>query len=594
MASAPPDTHRRGNRLLAEITRDTRASLVPLVLVMVVRVALSVAVPALLATVVDGVLRGDGPGTPAALWGGAVLLAAACDAAMPPLGAAGTARSIATLRTRVVDHLLRVPARVTVSPGEAVTQVTQAAPQAGSLPTAVAGSVVSLAGSLAGFAALWLIDWRTGAVFTLAVPVSVVIARRFVGRAARADSAYLGAQADLATRLLGALAGARTIRASGTLRAETHRVLAPLADVSAAGHAMWRLQRATVWQFGLLLSLTEALALATAGLGVAGGRLPAGELLAVAGYVKVAVGALQQIDVLLALAQARAGADRVAGTLALPVPVPGRTATPGGPGEVRLRGVVVRSADGEALLDGADLVLPAGRSVALVGRSGAGKSLLAGLLGRLSEPDEGEVLVDGVDVRDLPAADLRATVTYAFERPVLIGGTVHDAISYGRPGTPRGTVEDAARAARADTFVRRLPDGYDTPLDRAPLSGGERQRLGLARTLARPARVYVLDDATSGLDTVTEAEVTRAVTGVLTGRTRLVVAHRVTTAARCDEVAWLHGGRVRAVAPHHVLWRDPDYRTVFAAAKDAAEPSGTSGASVASATTVTAEGGRTA
>ncbi|AZS89566.1 ABC transporter ATP-binding protein [Streptomyces griseoviridis] len=572
--TTPPrrDPARGGGRLLRDVARDTRGSLALLVCVMVCRVVVALAVPALLSSAVNAVLEGDGGGLhgPALGWGAAVACAALCDAVMGPLGASGTSRATRRLRGRTVRHLLELQPRAPLTAGEAVTQITQAAPQAGALPAAAAQSAVALAGSLAGFAALWVIDWRTAAAFTLGVPLSVLIARRFVGRAAEAQSAYLGAQSDLATRLLGALAGARTIRASGTLTSETARVLVPLADVSAAGHAMWRLQKSTVWQFGLLLSLTEALALAVAGLGVAGGRLSPGQLLAVAGYVKLAIGALQQVDALLALAQARAGGDRIAATLAHPLPAAGPVTGATGPGGVLLKGITVRSAAGDPVLESADLELPAGRSMALVGRTGAGKSLLAGLLGRLSDPDAGQILLDGVDVRDLTLDTLRNAVTYAFERPALIGTTVHDAIAYGRPGASRPTVERAARAARADAFVRRLPAGYDTPLDHAPLSGGERQRLGLARALARPALVYVLDDATSGLDTVTEAEVSEAVTGALSGRTRLVVAHRVTTAARCDAVAWLDGGRIRAVGPHRELWRHADYRAVFAAHDDPA------------------------
>ena len=186
----------------------------------------------------------------------------------------------------------------------------------------------------------------------------------------------------------------------------------------------------------------------------------------------------------------------------------------------------------DAVLTGFDLDLPAGVATAFVGRSGVGKSLAAALIGRLVDPDAGRVLLDGVPVTELSLAELRAAVTYAFDRPALVGETVRDAIRYGRSTIDDDDVVTAARAARADTFIRRLPEGYDTMLARAPMSGGERQRLGLARALVRAARVYVLDDATSGLDTVTEAEVTQAITTMLAGRTRVVVAHRAATAGR--------------------------------------------------------------
>ncbi|NEA25573.1 ATP-binding cassette domain-containing protein, partial [Actinomadura bangladeshensis] len=128
---------------------------------------------------------------------------------------------------------------------------------------------------------------------------------------------------------------------------------------------------------------------------------------------------------------------------------------------------------------------------------------------------------------------------------------------------PDARLAEAARAARADGFIRRLPGGYDTPLADAPMSGGELQRMGLARAFAHAGRVLILDDATSSLDTVTEMEITDAVLTRFAGITRLIIAHRASTAARADLVAWLDGGRLRALAPHTTLWRNPDYRAVF-------------------------------
>jgi ATP-binding cassette subfamily B protein len=133
-------------------------------------------------------------------------------------------------------------------------------------------------------------------------------------------------------------------------------------------------------------------------------------------------------------------------------------------------------------------------------------------------------------------------------------------IAYARPNASR--TEVAAAVAQADRFIRLLPEGDDTPLTRAPMSGGE--RLGLARAVLVDARVIILDDATSSLDTATEVKVAQALERVLTGRTSLVVAHRGATAARADLVAWLKARRIRALAPHRVLWSDPAYRAVFA------------------------------
>jgi ATP-binding cassette subfamily B protein len=216
-------------------------------------------------------------------------------------------------------------------------------------------------------------------------------------------------------------------------------------------------------------------------------------------------------------------------------------------------------ADDVALLDSIDLTVPGGAAVAVVGRSGAGKSVLVAVAARLREPDEGEVLLDGVPVGQLSHGALRAAVNCAFERPVLVGERIADAVGLGQD---TALVRAAARATHAHDFVSRLPSGYDTPLAEAPMSGGETQRLGLARAW-RASRLLVLDDATSSVDMVTEMQISRALTEDHGRRTRLIVTHRAATAAHADLVVWLEAGRVRAVGPHEGLWGDPDYRAVF-------------------------------
>jgi ATP-binding cassette, subfamily B, bacterial len=166
---------------------------------------------------------------------------------------------------------------------------------------------------------------------------------------------------------------------------------------------------------------------------------------------------------------------------------------------------------------------------------------------------------------------LRRQIGYAFERPELLGETISDHLGFGRPELGLPALREAARLARADEFVSRLPDGYGTRLEETPLSGGERQRLGLARALAQGLRLLILDDATSSLDVATEALVSAALADRANGRTRLVVAHRAGTAARADLVAWLDGGRVRALAPHRALWSDPQYRALFGAGPERSE-----------------------
>jgi ATP-binding cassette, subfamily B, bacterial len=174
------------------------------------------------------------------------------------------------------------------------------------------------------------------------------------------------------------------------------------------------------------------------------------------------------------------------------------------------------------------------------------------------------VLLDGVPLTETDPSELRREVGYAFERPVLFGETVGAAIGFGPYEPTVCEIGAAAQAAGADTFVRLLPGGYSARLADAPLSGGELQRLGLARAFAHAGRLLILDDATSSLDSVTELHVGRALVHDVRTGTRLLIAHRVSSAARADLVAWVEDGRIRRVGPHERLWEEPDYRAVFA------------------------------
>jgi ATP-binding cassette subfamily B protein len=325
---------------------------------------------------------------------------------------------------------------------------------------------------------------------------------------------------------------------------------------------MWRAQMRITAQDVLVVALLEIAVLAVAGALLAQGRITPGELLAASQYVVLASALGSIVPAMASLVQSRAAAGRLAEVLEAPAVRYGTARLPAGRGRIELRDVTVRRGD-EAVLERVNLDIPAGALVAVVGPTGAGKSLLAALVGRLVDPDEGEILLDGVPLGRLERTELRRAVGYGFERPVLIGAALDDVIAFGADRPPAETVVQAARAARADDFIRRLPEGYRTPLGAAPMSGGEVQRVGLARTFAHAGRVVVLDDVAASLDTVTEHHISRVIAGALGDRTRIVVAHRASTAARADVVVWLDGRGVRAVAPHDRLWHDAGYRALF-------------------------------
>lgn len=537
--------------------------------------------PAAVGRTVDVMLRlaaaPGAPGTPGApgaatqashwLAGCIALMVAivACAALVQLATGMSTAGATAWLRRVLAGHIfacgLRLPRRY--PDGDLASRLIGSTAEAGCAPASgvlALAAVIPPAGSVV---ALGLIDPWLAAVFMAGLPVLAVALRVFVRDSSDTTVCYQQAQGAIAARLLDALAGARTIAAAGTWDQEAARVLVPLADVRRHGRASWRIQARIAAQGSLIVPLLQIFVLAVAGMELAARRISPGELLAASQYAVLGAGAGAAIGRLSQLSRARAGARRAAELLAERAPARGIRPLPAGPGCLQLRMVTVRA--GELILDRVDVTIPGGCVVAVAGRSGAGKSVFAALAGRLLDPDEGDVRLDGVPLASLDPGHLRRAVVYAFDRPALFGHTPREAIRFGGTRPAAGLVLSAARDAAALDFLRRLPHGLDTALDEAPMSGGEVQRIGLARAFAHDheARLLILDDAMSSLDSITEQQVTAALTSRLGGRTCLIIAHRAATAARADLVAWLDGGKLRALRPHRELWGDPRYRAIF-------------------------------
>lgn len=524
-------------------------------------------VPAALGRALDAVVR-TSPDLPetvavAALLAGLVVV---CDALGVLAAGVSGARAAQWLRTRVVTHTLSAGTGMTrhLAPGEIVTRAGVNVEEAGRTPEAVVTAATLVIPSAGSVVALALIDPWLAVTLVAGLLLIVAVLRAFMRKTTAASGGYQEAQGQIAGMLVGALAGARTISAAGTEDREAARVLAPLPRLRAQGLALWRLQARAGVQAAVVVPLLEIAVLAVGGLRLSAGDLTVGELLAAARYVVLGAGLGSALGYAARIARARSAAQRLEQLFAVPPPAYGSRPLPPGPGTLELRDVTVR-ADGARLLSGISFVVPGGTCTAVVGRSGSGKSSLAAVAGRLADPERGVVLLDGVPLREIGREPLRRAVGYAFERPALFGRTLGEAVGFGLPAHDENTVRAAAVAACADPFVRRLPLGYATPVEEAPMSGGEIQRIGLARAFAQAGRVLILDDAMSSLDTVTERQVGCALTGSLADRTRLVVAHRVTTAAQADQVVWLEDGRVRAIGTHERLWADPGYRAVFQA-----------------------------
>ena len=242
-------------------------------------------------------------------------------------------------------------------------------------------------------------------------------------------------------------------------------------------------------------------------------------------------------------------------------------------GDVRLEGVRFGHEGDRPVLDGLDLHVAPGESVALVGATGSGKSTVAGLLARLYDPDDGRVLLDGFDLRQLRLAEVRRTVALVFEETFLFTDTVRENIWFGRPGADDEAVVRAAELAGAAAFVAGLPDGYDTVLGERgfSLSGGQRQRIAIARAILADPAVLVLDDATSAVDAAKEQEIRTALAQVMRERTTIVIAHRPATIALADRVCVLENGRIVEEGTHaELLRRSTRYRALLALETEAA------------------------
>ena len=311
---------------------------------------------------------------------------------------------------------------------------------------------------------------------------------------------------------------------------------------------------------GLLPQLGIAVVLLVGGRMVIDGTLSLGDFTAFYTYLAILAGPMRSLGVLMGMAQrAIAAGNRMFEIIdrepAIQSP-PGAPALPTGGGAVALRGVsLTYPGSAASSLSDVDLEVEAGRTVALVGPSGAGKTSLVALIARLYDPDSGKVEVDGADVRAVDLDSLRAEVAFVADDSFLFTASVAENIAYARADATLEEIEKASRLAQADGFIRELPDGYETRVGERglTLSGGQRQRVAIARALLADPRILILDDATSSVDATTEAAIKTGLREAMAGRTTFIIAHRLSTVALADEIVVLDGGRIVDRGTHEQL-----------------------------------------
>jgi ABC-type multidrug transport system fused ATPase/permease subunit len=298
-------------------------------------------------------------------------------------------------------------------------------------------------------------------------------------------------------------------------------------------------------------------------------QLSEGDFVAFYGYVLMLTSPMRMLGIALGMAQrAVASGQRVFELLDREprlTSAPGAPDLPPGGGRVELRDVAFGYEQGGLVLSDIDLTVEAGRTVALVGPTGSGKTTLVMLIPRLYDVTRGAVLVDGVDVRDVDSASLRSEVAVVSDDAFLFSASLRDNIAYARPEASDEQVVAAAERAGLDGLIDDLPDGLDTLVGERglTLSGGQRQRVAIARALLAEPRILILDDATSSGDATTESRIKSALAEVMEGRTTFVIAHRLSTIALADDVVVLEDGRVAARGTHdELLERSELYREI--------------------------------
>jgi ABC-type multidrug transport system fused ATPase/permease subunit len=419
-------------------------------------------------------------------------------------------------------------------------------------------------------AVMFVVNWRLALVAAGITPLLVVLAYRYSRVSHPVLRDVQQKMADVATVAEENIVGVHVVKSFAQEQPENEKFAARSEGVFERSMDANRQRALYVPLLSFLPLLAQAGVLFVGGRMVANGTLRFRDFFFFNVLVLMLVMPLRMLGMWIGQAQrATASGERIFQVIDEPEEVGDRPAAvdlPAGDGLVRFEHVGFAYAEGRPVLEDVDLELEPGRTVALIGHTGAGKTTLAALVPRFYDVTAGRVTIDGHDVREVKLTSLRRAIGVVAQDPFLFSATVRENITFGAPDATQQELERAARLAQAHDFIVDLPDGYDTVIGERgiTLSGGQRQRIAIARALILDPRILILDDATASVDATTEARIRLGLREAMLGRTTIIIAHRLSTLALADELVVLDQGRVAARGTHDdLLRRSPVYREIY-------------------------------